>query len=229
MVGNSHDDKVYHRVIIVGKMLGSKTTRKCRRGGELSRARDQILEESEEVALLQRIGSAPSCRCNGHRTDNVLVSHLRKLRVVVEAWDTDLFAGLKMRLGQSESHTILGAELVEHGLVLTSPFIIDTLPFLPGKLVDVGGDAVVFASAHKVLGKVAARNIPVRTQLVEMIDIAHHGLVGLGLDREIRMAQLVGPFIVGIRQYEWGRGRVARDRAGSTGTRATNRGNGWLG
>lgn len=166
-------------------------------------------------------------RRDGHRADNVLVSHFGELVVVVKARDADLLARVEMRLRQGEGDPIHRAQLAEYRLVLDSPLAVDGLPFLAGELVDAGGHAVVLAGAHEVLGKVAARDIPVRTQLVETVDIAGRGHIGLRLDGEVRMPQLVGPFVVRARQNEGG--GVARDRAGSASARASDGGDRRLG
>lgn len=125
-----------------------------------------------------------------------------------------------MGLGECECYTVHGAELAQHGLVLLPPLVVDALPFLAGELVDIGGNAVVFSGAHEVFSKVAARNVPVRTQLMEMVEIAGHGLIRIGLDGVVGVAQLVGPFVVGVRKDEWS--GFTRDRAASTSTRAGN-------
>lgn len=120
----------------------------------------------------------------------------------MQTWDADLLARVDIRLGERKSNTIYRAELVKHGLVLASPLAVGRLPFLDGKLVDVRGDAVVFTSADKVLGKVATRNIPVCTHLLEIAEVANHRVVRLGRDGEVGVAEFVGPFVVGIGEDE---------------------------
>lgn len=109
---------------------------------------------------------------------------------------------MDIRLGEGKSNTIYSAELVKHGLVLRCPLAVDRLPFLDGKLVDVRGDAVVFTSTNEVLGKVATRNIPVCTHLLEIAEVANHRVVRLGRDGEVGVAEFVGPLVVGIGDNE---------------------------
>lgn len=47
-------------------------------------------------------------------------------------------------------------------VVVLAPFAVDGGPFLFGQLVGLGGDAVVLAGAHEMLGVVAAGQVPVR-------------------------------------------------------------------
>lgn len=120
----------------------------------------------------------------------------------MQTWDADLLARVDIRLGERKSNTIYSAELVKHGFVLCCPLAVDRLPFLDGKLVDGRGDAVVFTSANEVLGKVATRNIPVCTHLLEIAEVANHRVVRLGHDGEVGVAEFVGPFVVGVREDE---------------------------
>ena len=84
--------------------------RKGRRAGKDCglRSGDQILEEAEEIPLFPSsalAGSFCSWR-DGHWTDDVLVSHLGELVVVVKTGDADIFAWVDVRLGQGEGDTV---------------------------------------------------------------------------------------------------------------------------
>lgn len=102
-----------------------------------------------------------------------------------------------VRLGESQSDAV-AAKLVDQVIVLCLPLCVDGFPFLHSKFVDVGGDAVVFPSANKMLGKVAAGDIPICAQLVELFHIAHHWHVRFRGDGKVGVAEFIGPFVIGI-------------------------------
>lgn len=153
------------------------------------RSGDQILEEAEEGPLF--LGSATSS--HSHWADNVLVTHFGEL-VFVQTRDPHLWV---VRLGESQSDAVT-AKLVDQGIVLRLPLCVNGFPLLHSKFVDVGGDAVVFPSANKMPGEVAAGVVPICAQLVEVVHIAHHWHVRFRRDGKIGVAELIGPFVIGI-------------------------------
>lgn len=181
-----------------------KTKDKSLTKTQVSRSGDQVLEKAEETSLFLR--TAGTCklrsRCHSHWADNILIPHLGELVVVMQTGDTELLARVDIGMGERESNTIYRAELVEHGLVLLCPLAVDRIPFINGELIDVRGHTVVFASADKVLGKVATRNVPVSPQLLEMAEVTNYGFIRLRHDSEIGVAEFVGPFIIGIGEDE---------------------------
>lgn len=78
---------------------------------------------------------------------------------------------------------------------MTLPFSVDRLPFGLGQLVNVRRDTVMLPRANQVLGEVALGNIPVDAQLPEGLHAARVRSIRFWLDREVRVAQLVGPFV----------------------------------
>lgn len=78
---------------------------------------------------------------------------------------------------------------------MTLPFSVDSIPLGLGQLVNVRRDTVMFSSANEMLGKITLGNIPVDAQLAESLNAARVRLIRFWLDREVRVAQLFGPFV----------------------------------
>lgn len=116
--------------------------------------------------------------------------------------DLDLVAWTEVGFGQAQSRSVNLLKLRVHSFVVALPFPVCGAPLGLGQLVDIGCDTVVFPGADKMLGEIALRKVPVIPQLAERIHSAGVGHVRSWVDGEIRMSQLVGPLVVGVRHVQ---------------------------
>lgn len=78
---------------------------------------------------------------------------------------------------------------------MTFPLSVDSIPLGLGQLVNVRRDTVMLSRANQMLGEITLGNIPIDAQLAEGLYAARVRTIRFWLDREVRVAQLVGPFV----------------------------------
>lgn len=138
--------------------------------------------------------------CDGHRTDNLLITELGKLVLVVQTWDLDRVAGMDIRRRQTQRSRLRHPEVGDHRFVVPLPFTVDGLPLFLGELVDLGGHSVMLAGANKVFCIIAARQFPVFPELPKRLGIICLEDIWLRLNGEVCMSQLMSPFIIWVRK-----------------------------
>lgn len=85
------------------------------------------------------------------------------------------------------------------------PSLLDFGPFGLGKTVDLARLAVVLSRAHKVLGVVASRRVPILAQLLEGLHVHSLGLIRLRSNGKVGVTKTIRPLVV-LLEDRWKRG-----------------------